>query len=162
MGGIRTTNRKGPKLQKSSGVSLIEILITIAISALLVAIGFASFKDIKARYDLNSAAHTLYSDIIWCQQKSMGAPHSLGISFSAHKYIVFRDTNDNGVFDNGTDTKIQERELNHITLSGYPQNGFVYSRRGIASSTFTVTLTNDMNQRKQISVSLFKARIRNG
>ena len=150
-------------MQRSiNGVSLIEILITIAIAALLLAIGFASFRGFKARYDLNSAAHALYSDIMWCQQNSMGAPHSLGISFSAHKYIIFKDINDNGVFDNGTDTKIQERELNHITLSGYPQNGFVYSRRGIASPTFTLTLTNDENQRKQISVSLFKVRIRNG
>ena len=146
----------------NSGVSMVEVLVTVAIAAVLVSIGFASYRDFTTRYDLYNAANTLYSDIVWCQQKSMGSPHGFGISFDTHKYIVFEDINNNGVFDNGTDTKIKEKEFQKITLSGYPQNGYVYSRRGIASSTFTITLTNEKNQEKQISVSLFKARLRNG
>ena len=143
-------------------MSMIEVLVTVAIGAVLVSIGFASYRDFTTRYDLYNATSTLYSDIVWCQQKSMGSPHGFGISFDTHKYIVFEDINDNGVFDNGTDTKVKEKEFRKITLSGYPQNGYVYSRRGIASSTFTITLTNEKNQEKQISVSLFKARLRNG
>ena len=146
----------------NSGMSMIEVLVTVAIGAVLVSIGFASYRDFTTRYDLYNATSTLYSDIVWCQQKSMGSPHGFGISFDTHKYIVFEDINDNGVFDNGTDTKVKEKEFQKITLSGYPQNGYVYSRRGIASSTFTITLTNEKNQEKQISVSLFKARLRNG
>ena len=146
----------------NSGMSMIEVLVTVAIGAVLVSIGFTSYREFKTKYDLYNATSTLYSDIVWCQQKSMGSPHGFGISFDTHKYIVFEDINDNGVFDNGTDTKVKEKEFQKITLSGYPQNGYVYSRRGIASSTFTITLTNEKNQEKQISVSLFKARLRNG
>jgi len=136
-----------------------EVLITIAILAVLASLGFTSYRGLKARYDLYSAASRIYGDMEWCRQKSMGSPHGYGLYFTSKSYKVFRDMNDNGSFDSGTDTEFKDTSFNHITLSGYPAGGCVYSRRGSPSSSFTLTLTDQYNHTKQIVVSLFKTRM---
>ncbi len=139
------------------GISMMELMVTIAIITVLVSMGFASFREFKTSYELNNATKRLYSDLLWCQQKAMGAPHGFGVRFEEHKYYLFEDKNDNLQYDNGEE--LLEKGLNRLTLSGYPSGGFVmFSRRGIPYQQFTVTIENQKNQRRQITISLFKIR----
>ena len=137
-----------------------EILITVAILTVLASLGFTSYKKLKARYDLHSTASRIYGDMEWCRQKSMGSPHGYGLYFTSKSYKVFKDMNDNGSFDSGIDTEFKDTSFNHITLSGYPAGGYVYSRRGGPNSSFTLTLRDHYSHTKQIVVSLFKTRMK--
>ena len=154
-------SKRGITLKFSEkGTSMMEILITVAILAVLASLGFTSYKELKARYDLYSTASRIYGDMEWCRQKSMGSPHGYGLYFTSKSYKVFKDMNDNGSFDSGIDTEFKDTSFNHITLSGYPAGGYVYSRRGGPNSSFTLTLRDHYGHTKQIVVSLFKTRMK--
>ena len=154
-------SKRGITLKFSEkGTSMMEILITVAILAVLASLGFTSYKELKARYDLYSTASRIYGDMEWCRQKSMGSPHGYGLYFTSKSYKVFKDMNDNGSFDSGIDTEFKDTSFNHITLSGYPAGGYVYSRRGGPNSSFTLTLRDHYSHTKHIIVSLFKIRMK--
>ena len=149
-------------MQKNKGITLLEILVTVAILSVLLSIGYASFRRLKAKYELSSAAQRLYTDIEWCRQKSMASLHPYGLYITSNSYKVFEDTNNNGKFDSTGDTVLKEATFNHVTLSGYPtsnNNSYIYTRRGTPTQSFTLTLTNQYNHTKHITISMFKTRI---
>ena len=144
-----------------NGVTLIEVLMVVAIASILVSLGFANYRSLKARYDLINATNKIYADMEWCRQKSMGASNVYGLYFGTNSYKVFLDANDNSKFDNGEEVKVES--LPHTTLSvnrsDVANNGYIYSRRGSATATFTLTITDEYGHTKYIKVSMFKTRM---
>ncbi len=143
------------------GESIIEVAIIVAIIGVLASLGFASYRSLKAKYDLIYAAHKIYADMEWCREKSMGSAHGYGLYFGINSYKVFLDTNDNGKFDNGEEVK--GGSFSHIALSvsntNVSNNGYIYSRRGSPVASFTLTITDEYSHTKYIRVSMFKTRI---
>ncbi len=149
------------EINNSFGFTLLEVLVTVAIVAVLLGLGYVNFRHFKANYDLTDAINQLYADLEWMRQKSMGSIHPYGITFSSTGYTIFKDLNDNQTYESGTDTLIKAEVFNSISLSiasGCP-NPLIFSRRGTPNGGCTVSLTNIYGRTKQISISQFKVRI---
>ena len=140
------------------GVTLTELLVVIGILVVLLSLSTIGFRHLTANYNLTDATNQLYSDLEWARQKSLGNAHRFGIQFTPNSYTIFEDQNDNNAYDTGEE--LETRNLNNITLSGYPANNRVlFTRKGTPSQSFTLTLTHNNGKTKQISVSIFKIRI---
>ncbi len=143
------------------GLTMVELLVAMGISALLITIAGFSFIRAKASYDLSQAANKLFSDLSWVRQKSMGSANLYGISFGTNSYTVFEDKNGNNSCDSGEGLFTINMGNISITFSGSPSVGgvIIYSRRGTPSRLTTITLTNQYGSTKSISVSMFNIRI---
>ena len=141
------------------GVTLLELMVVIAIIVVLLCLGYVDLRRFKANYDLTDATNQLYADLEWVRQKSMGSAHVYGITFSTNGYIIFEDINDNQSYDENPDKVVKTETFKKITLTGY-LSSVIYSRRGTPNASFTLTLTNNYGNTKQIVVSQFKVRIR--
>lgn len=138
-----------------------EVTIVVAIIAILSSLGFTSYRSLKSQYDLTQAANDLYADIEWVRQRSMGNAYCYGLGFSPNTYTIFEDINGDLKLSTG-DHILKTVNFSNITLSGYPgvnNHSYVYTRRGTARSSFTLTLTSSYGHFRQIKVSQFKTRI---
>jgi len=141
------------------GVTLLELMVVVAIFGVISSLGFVSFERLKANYNLTERTNKLYSDIEWIRQKSMGSADPYGISFTGNNYSVFKDADHSETYNEG-DTILKTEHLGHITLSGYPDS-YAYTRRGTPSQQqFTITLTSQYSNKKQITIFMFKTRIK--
>lgn len=105
--------------QRSAGFSLIELLITIAISAIILGIAAPSFNELMARSRMTDASRDLADRLAVAMTVSESRPTTICVSSDGKNctatanwdsgYIVFTDAGTVGVVD-GTDA-ILERAL---------------------------------------------------
>lgn len=92
-------------LKKNSGFSLVELLVSITIIAMLSGIFLANYKGAGQRSELSLAAHKLASDLRLAQNRSLGSFKRNGVipnggwgiyidkTSSPNNYVFFADDN---------------------------------------------------------------------
>jgi prepilin-type N-terminal cleavage/methylation domain-containing protein len=80
-----------------SGFTLTEVLITVGILSILLAIGGMSYSTFMARYRMENQVRELYTDIQNARARAMqkNLDHFVIVS-TAFNYRVIEDTNDDG------------------------------------------------------------------
>ncbi len=93
------------------GVTLIEVLVSMSISAILVGVTMVSMTML-GRQRLTMEATTLSSDISWTKQSAITQHYAYFIDFDlgGESYSVYKDDGDDS-FNSGSDTLIKERQL---------------------------------------------------
>ncbi len=85
----------------SSGVTLIELLIVVAIvSALAIALGF-SYNGWIGNYMIESETRNIYSDLMDAKTRAMTRKTYHFAVLNAGNYQIFEDTNNNYNYDAG-------------------------------------------------------------
>jgi type IV fimbrial biogenesis protein FimT len=142
--GSRAVNR-----HRSTGFTLLELIMTMTVAAILLAIGVPSFRYVTSANRAAGEINGLLGDMQFARGEAIkegqtvticaaanGAPPCLGTTAWENGWIVFSDVAGNGVFG-GTDVllKMQKTFSNTDTLTA--DNGITnvaFSREGFTSS----------------------------
>ena len=151
---------------KEEGFTLVEVMVTLVIVIIAAALVVPSISSFFGNLQLKTAARGLFADLNYAKIAAMKTlvPHTLvlgGRNGGQQKWIVFKDKNDNGVYDNNDDGVIdpadeqivKESSLeNGITLPantiGTPGKPITFDRNGLLNrGNNTYTLQNTQNNK---------------
>jgi type IV fimbrial biogenesis protein FimT len=134
---------------RGSGFTLIELIMTITIGAILLAIGVPSFKYVTSANRASSEINALLGDMQFARGEAIkegvtvticaaanGAPPCLGTTAWQSGWIVFSDFAGTGVFG-GTDVLLKMQKTFSSTDALTADNGITsvtFSREGFTSS----------------------------
>ena len=108
-----------PNLISIKGFTLLELLIVIAIAAVLMAIGVPNFSKWKEKHEINGQAQKVYSDMMLARSTSIKNNNNVLITFDTAKnlYKVHDDTDSDGVEDH--DEAVKSVNLENNVEFGY-------------------------------------------
>jgi type IV fimbrial biogenesis protein FimT len=135
--------------RRGSGFTLIELITTITIGAILLAIGVPSFKFVTSANRASSEINALLGDMQFARGEAIkegltvticaaanGAPPCLGTTAWQNGWIVFSDIAGTGVFG-GTDVQLKMQKTFSSTDTLTADNAITsvtFSREGFTSS----------------------------
>ena len=111
----------------SHGVTLIEMLVTLAIASILIAIAAPSFRKINQKWMTHSTSQAMHSTLIIARSESIKNNGSIGIQKNQNTekcrnasnnkewgcgWFIYMDSNNNRAWDNN------EPKLHEIQLQG--------------------------------------------
>jgi type IV fimbrial biogenesis protein FimT len=140
------------------GFTLIELMIVIALIAILAAIAFPNFREFMVQRRLNGAARQVMSDLMHARMQAVSQNNRFSVTFpSNHEYTILDDDDNDGVADGGEETQTRNIQTDDdnayfdVTLNS-TANPVIFFPRGNANGT-TVTVTNSAGS-KNVSVAI--------
>ena len=137
--------------QNNSGFTLLEVLLSVAVIALIAGLGAPIYQSFQVRNDLDVATNTISQSLRRAQvlSQAVDGDTTWGISVQSGAIILFqgasyasRNTNFDEVFDlPGSITPSGVSEIIYEKFTGEPQN------------TGTVTLTSNTNEARNITIN---------
>jgi len=144
--------------KKKAGFTLIELMIVIAIMAILAGIAAPNFQTYMAQRRLNGAARQVMTDLMAARMKAVSLNQRVKVSFgSTHIYQIWNDANgDETVADDEGDDIARDIHPDYHDVTFRASANPVFQTRGTATiSTITLTLTNsNSNGSKDVEVYL--------
>jgi type IV fimbrial biogenesis protein FimT len=152
-------------MQKTSGFTLMELMVTIAIIAILSAIAIPNFIAWVPKFKLGGGCR----DVLAILQKTRvqavkdNTNYVLMFDTGNESYTAFLDdgagtpaNSGNGVLDGGERVLVQKTLANGIDISAttLPGDLVVFNTQGIASTAGTITLTDNSGNVRQIFLEL--------
>jgi type IV fimbrial biogenesis protein FimT len=152
-------------MQKTSGFTLMELMVTIAIIAILSAIAIPNFVAWVPKFKLGGASR----DVLAILQKTRvqavkdNTNYVLMFNTGNESYTAFLDDgagnpadSGNGILDAGERVLVQKTLANGIDISAttLPGDLVVFNTQGVASSAGTITLTDNSGNARQIILEL--------
>ena len=136
------------------GFSLIELLITIAIAAIIGGLAAPSFKKMMDANRIQTGASALQGDMMFARTEAVkrGLPVSICPSTDqatctttnswANGWIVFNDVNGSGTIDSNSDNVLRVRQKlpggSTVVASPAPtQNAIIFNREGFTTNLGT-------------------------
>jgi prepilin-type N-terminal cleavage/methylation domain-containing protein len=120
-------------------MSLLEVLVAMAIFAVLYAIAVPNLQAMRAPYAVESAAYQVAGHMNMARQRAIARNVRHRIVFSSSGYHIERETSPNTfVTDSGTFTTPHEVEIG----SPSPANP-VFNSRGMLAGDFSIPLSAD-------------------
>lgn len=98
-----------PRSGTALGVSLMEVLVTIAIIGILALVAVPSYNGMIEGQRLRGAAEALASDLRWARSEAIKRSAQVRVGFttgSSWAYAVTADANRNGNFDDDVPVKV--------------------------------------------------------
>lgn len=137
--------RKNDPISNNYGFTAIELLVTMAVVAVLVSIATPTVRTIIQNNRIVALTNDLMSDISYARTESLRRALNTGLCRSSsgtncdgtgstwqNGRIVFADINDDGAFTTGTDQILRTREAmpsNTLTTATVP-NPLIFNARG--------------------------------
>ena len=139
---MSVTNRHFPvnKLSNDSGFTLIELMITVSIAAILLGIAIPSFTSTITSNRLTTNANELVTALNLARSEAIkrGVPVTVGSKAATTNWEggwdVFIDVNGNNIYNAGTDTSLR-------TYAGLP-NGYTLRTGTSVFQTYSPTGLN--------------------
>ncbi len=141
---------------KQRGFTLIELMVTIAVAAILIAVGIPSFSDFIKRGQITEQRDTLYASLMLARSEAVNRSHSMSLCVSSNQtscdavgggsvswssgWLVFVDLDRDGAVDAGeTVLKVVKPDFSGSLVW---DNGDVitYDSEGGADKTGTFTI----------------------
>ncbi|MBU0994757.1 MAG: GspH/FimT family pseudopilin [Proteobacteria bacterium] len=146
---------------KAAGFTLVELMVVIAIFAILTAIAVPNVSAWLASHRLSSSARDVYSMLQLSRLKAVKENANVCISFNSTGYMSFVDSGVGGGGEsdgvqNGTEPTVYSGTYEiGVSFAGITVPQLWYSTRGFPSSPFGTTLTiqNQEGKRKVITLS---------
>lgn len=128
------------------GFTLVELMIGVAVVAVLAAIAVPNILGQMPKYRLNSAARQLMGDLMEARMKAVTQNNDFKVSFlNNHQYTILDDDNNNGTANTGEATQTKDIQANYydVTYTATNPQYTIFSPRGTASvPSLTVTLSS--------------------
>ena len=152
-------------MQKTSGFSLMELMVTIAIISILSIIAIPNIIAWVPKFRIGGAARDVLSILQKTRIRAVKDNTNCVLMFDTGnaRYTAFLDDGGgnpanagNGVLDGGERTLVQKTLVTgvDITATTLPGDLVVFNTQGIASSAGTVTLTDTRGNVRQILLEL--------
>lgn len=153
-------------MEKKAGFTLPEIIITVGIAAVLLALGTANIFNAKHKASLTTTIQTLVTDLNQQRTKAMvgdtegrSTSDSYGIYFTANSYVLFHGASySSSDTYNYTVSAGDSAQFTNITL---PQSQIVFASGSgqfvsYADGSNTLRITNSTtNEYKTITINKF-------
>lgn len=137
------------------GFTLLEVMVSVAILALVASVGWFSFASYAARRELDSSAARVAALITEAQRKTLAGEDSsaYGVHFESDRAVLFRAPSYvSGSADNKTEMLTRRITIPTISFSG---NEVIFKRlTGAAVSAGSVTLSVRGNSSVSKTVSV--------
>ena len=152
-------------MQKANGFSLMELMVAIAIVAILSIIAIPNFIAWIPKFEIGGASR----DVLGILQKTRvqaikdNTNYVLMFNTGNDSYTAFQDDGagtpanaGNGVLDGGERILVQKTLANAIDISAttLPADQVAFDTQGIASSSGTITLGDNQGNVRQIFLEL--------
>ena len=150
MARAKTWMRRAASAERAGGFTLTEILVALAIIAILAAIAIPNWSTLLPKYALNSAARQVQSELHRLKSRAVAENANFRLAFSGTSYSIEKYSG--GSYTATGDSKTLPEG---ITLAGTSDTPVGFTSRGtsIDSSEKTVMLCNVKNSGKNIAIS---------
>ncbi len=149
--------------KRFGGFTLIEMMVVIAIIAVLSAIAVPNFLEYARNQRLSGAARQVYADLMNARQQSVTENKKIIVHYvNNHQYQFVRDNDGSGNITTGDDTlalRDIHPDYSDITFS-WPSNA-VFHPNGTGNN-MTITLTSSSTGKTKCVVISMAGRIRTG
>lgn len=165
--------RRRTRAARMAGITLIELLVTLAIAALVVGLGAPSFLRLLARHAVAAQAEELQDavrvgrteamrrsgPVVLCRTEATSAGHCAGSGGDWQTWILFADTDRSGTFDAGDSMLRSHLEASARMTVTSDAASIRFEATGIAHSdagNTTIVLTpkeGDRVQQRQVCVN---------
>lgn len=136
------------------GFTLTELMIVVALMAILAAIAVPNIIAQMPKYRLNGAARQVLGDLVAARMQAVSQNNETKVFFlDNHRYMILDDDDNDGTADTGeaTQTKDIQADYYDVTFSPIPGTDPVFQPRGTASN-MTIILANSSGT-KTITIS---------
>lgn len=154
---------------KEDGFSLIELIVTIAIAAIILTIGVPGFNSIVLNNKLSATVNHLVSDLHLARMEAIKRNDNVTIckrkieitdcnreSTWENGWIVFQDSNRNGIVDAGEEViRVSSEIAPELTVS-FPRRRITFTSQGFAygfAGTFKISDSRDEHYSKKRVIS---------
>lgn len=167
-------------MKQESGVTLIELMVTVSIMAILLAVVAPNLRTFLTQSGTSGLSADFMStlnfarsesvtrgvSIIICRRSS-GTSCASGTGSWSNGWVIFADKNANGANDSGETLRVhQELSTGYSAYatdpanSSTPRSTVVYARNGTATETalFAFCFNSDETQAKAVNVTLTRPR----
>jgi len=146
---------------KKAGFTLIELMIVIAVMAILAAIAAPNFQTYMTQRRLNGAARQVMTDLMAARMKAVSLNQRVKVSFgSNHTYQIWNDADGNGtVADNEGDDIERDIHPDYHDVTFSASANPVFQTRGTATYS-KVTLTSSSGPKKYVKVAFTTGRVK--
>ena len=168
---VRQRRRDTPS--PADGVTLIELLVTLAVAAIVVALGAPSFMRVLAHHAIAAQAEELQDAVrmgrteamrrsgpaVLCRTEAADAGHCAGSGGSWQTWLLFADTDRNGTFNAGDSLLREHLEASRRMTVSSDAASIRFEATGIAHSeagNTTIVLSpndGDRAQQRQVCVN---------
>ncbi|MDZ7696966.1 MAG: GspH/FimT family pseudopilin [Deltaproteobacteria bacterium] len=143
-------------MNKTTGFTLLELMIIIAVLGILSAIAIPNFMSLLPGMRLNGAARQIMGDLMAARMKAVKLNQRTKVFFyNNHQYKICNDADNNGTVDDGEGDIINrdiQNEYHDVTFDLNNTSDPVFSPRGTATNR-TITLQNSEGS-KNITISI--------
>jgi type IV fimbrial biogenesis protein FimT len=137
------------------GFTMTELMVSVGIFTILVAIAAPNMVANIPAMRLNGAARQVLGDLMWARAKAVNENNQFVVTFPNNtSYTLLDDDNNNGSANGGEWTKTQNIQTNFTDVTLAKSGGDpTFSPRGTAAGATTITLTNSSGTRT-VTVSI--------
>ena len=138
-------------MKHSKGFTMIELIVTLVVLGILVAIAIPTYNGLMPRYRLNGATRQVATDLMKARMQAVKLSTNVNVTFnSTTDSYTISNTSSGGSYSETFNIKTHYSGV-ELASSGNP----VFHPRGTLTnaSTVTVTLTNSSGT-KQIEVNI--------
>lgn len=126
------------------GFTLLEVLVVVAIFAILTSLAFVGFRGTLKSYELRGAARQVYSDMQMARLKAIKEGQPATVAFSGTSYTVTA---------NGTTIKTADLTSVYKNLEVCSSANVTFKSNGTASSGWIIMRLDGQTRRVYISSS---------
>ena len=133
-------------MSKRNGFTLIELMVTVAVAAILLTVAVPSFRDFIMNNRLVSAANEFTSAINLArstaisQQRNTFITSGAGTDWGTSGWTVWVDLNNDGARQPAEDIRVSQGFNANTTLTSAAKTQFRYSPDGLVDGPGTLTI----------------------
>ena len=128
-----------------NGFFLIEMIIAVAILAVLSGAAVTVYVGMKPSISLSGATRQIMGDFMWARMRAVSQNNEFKIFFlDDHRYQILDDDNNNGNIDSSELTVTKDIQDEYYDVTFTSTDNPIFQPRGNAAPTSTITITNSI------------------
>lgn len=130
------------KRRRNSGFTLAELVIVIAIIAIIAGIGLPNFVSFLPRIRLNGATRQVMTDLMVARMSAVKHACNVRVSFNGTSYTIWTDQDRDNTVDAG-ETQVKNILDNFPDINVVLNQSVTFNSRGSANSSSWIWIYNE-------------------